>query len=245
MYPPVIVGPPPPHPHPPPPAVYSGADQRKHQISASLAVVRGIHRWPANSPHKGPVTRKMVPLDDVIMGGGFRQLWLPDADNWCKMQIYFHLSLSLFGMNMVELCRLMSPYEYGRTFNLILWNNQCHLGMNAARLQFQGFNTKLKNYGRTAIELHDISDEYPYVCKRISSLLWRQKGRNNVSNHQPHDCLLKSLFRRRSKKTLQLRVTGLCVGISPGTGEFPAQMASDAENVSIWWRHCAWDMAGA
>ena len=47
--------------------VYSGADQRKHQSSASLAFVRGIHRWPVNSPHKWPVTRKMFPFDDVIM----------------------------------------------------------------------------------------------------------------------------------------------------------------------------------
>ena len=47
--------------------VYSGADQRKHQSSASLAFVRVIHRWPLNSPHKGPVTRKMFPFDDVIM----------------------------------------------------------------------------------------------------------------------------------------------------------------------------------
>ena len=45
--------------------VYS--DQRKHKSSASLAFVRGIHRWPVNSPHKGPVTRKMFPFDDVIM----------------------------------------------------------------------------------------------------------------------------------------------------------------------------------
>ena len=42
-------------------------DQRKHQSSASLTFVRGIHRWPVNSPHKGPVTRKMFPFDDVIM----------------------------------------------------------------------------------------------------------------------------------------------------------------------------------
>ena len=46
--------------------VYSGADQRKYQSSASLAFVRGIHRWPVNSPHKWPVTRKMLPFDDVI-----------------------------------------------------------------------------------------------------------------------------------------------------------------------------------
>ena len=47
--------------------VYSGADQRKLQSSASLAFVRGIHRWPVNSPHKWPVTRKMFPFDDVII----------------------------------------------------------------------------------------------------------------------------------------------------------------------------------
>ena len=46
--------------------VYSGEDQRKYQSSASLAFVWGIHRWPVNSPHKGPVTRKMFPFDDVI-----------------------------------------------------------------------------------------------------------------------------------------------------------------------------------
>ena len=47
--------------------VYSGADQRKHQSSASLAFVRGIHRWLVNSPHKGPLTRKMFPLDYGII----------------------------------------------------------------------------------------------------------------------------------------------------------------------------------
>ena len=47
--------------------VYSDADKRKHQSSASLAFVQGIHRGPVNSPHKWPVTRKMLPFDDVIM----------------------------------------------------------------------------------------------------------------------------------------------------------------------------------
>ena len=58
-----------------------------------------------------------------------------------------------------------------------------------------------------------------------------------VPNYQPHDCLLNRLFRHRSKKTSKLHVTGLCAGNSPMTGEFPAQMVSNAENVSIWWRH--------
>ena len=71
---------------------------------------------------------------------------------------------------------------------------------------------------------------------------WRHNGRDGVSNHQPHDCLHNRLFRRRSKKTSKLRVIGLCVGNSPGPGEFPAQMTSNAETVSFddvimrWWQ---------
>ena len=66
---------------------------------------------------------------------------------------------------------------------------------------------------------------------------WRHNGCDGVLNHQPHDCLLNRLFRRRSRKTPKLRVDGLCAGNSPVTGEFLAQMASYAENVSIWWHH--------
>ena len=47
--------------------VCTGADQVKHQSSTSLAFLREIHRWPVNSPHKGPLTQKMFPFDDVIM----------------------------------------------------------------------------------------------------------------------------------------------------------------------------------
>ena len=70
-----------------------------------------------------------------------------------------------------------------------------------------------------------------------NTLRWRHNGGDGVSNHQAHHCLLNCIFRRRSKKTSKLRVTGLCAGNSLGTGEFPAQMASNAENVSIWSCH--------
>ena len=63
--------------------------------------------------------------------------------------------------------------------------------------------------------------------KRCFPLHWRHNGHDSVSKYQPHDCLSK------------LRVTGLCAGNSTETGEFPAQTASNAENVSIWWRHYA------
>ena len=76
--------------------------------------------------------------------------------------------------------------------------------------------------------------------QNLVSLHWRHNECDGVLNHQPHDCLLDRLFMRRSKKTSKLRVTGLCVGNSPVTGEFPAQRASNRENTSIWWRHHAY-----
>ena len=69
------------------------------------------------------------------------------------------------------------------------------------------------------------------------TLQWRHNGHDGVPNQRRLDCLLKRLFRRRSINTSKLRVTGLYEGNSPVTGEFPAQMACNAENVSIWWRH--------
>ena len=85
------------------------------------------------------------------------------------------------------------------------------------------------------------------VCKvfrsQLTTLQWRHNERDGVSNHQPHDCLLNCLFRRRWKNTSKLCVTGLCAGPSPKTGEFPTQKASNAENV-IGWRHHEKDRNG-
>ena len=128
--------------------VYSDADQRKHQSSASLAFVRGIPRGPVNSPHKWPATRNMFPFDDVIMNTGF--------DNWIS---YVKTTASV----KQSIC-----------------------------ISWVGF-----------------------------SLQWRHNDHDRVSNHQPHGCLLNRLFRRRSKKTSKLRVTGLCVGNSPGPVNSP------------------------
>ena len=59
------------------------------------------------------------------------------------------------------------------------------------------------------------------VLGLYKSLHWRHNDHDSVSNHQPHDCLLNRLFRRRSKKTSKLCVTGLCVGNSPGPVNSP------------------------
>ena len=107
---------------------------------------------------------------------------------------------------------------------------------------------------RHTARITDSSDMYVWVCfsmqqtnvfsfvlirdaADLNTLQWRHNDRHGVSNHQAHDCLLNRLFRRKSKKASKLRVTGLCEGNSPGTGEFPARRTSDEENVSIWWRH--------
>ena len=72
----------------------------------------------------------------------------------------------------------------------------------------------------------------------VRPLPWRHNERDDVSNHRHFDCLLNHLFRRRSKKTSKLRVTGLCEGNH--RSPVPSQRASNTENVSIWWRHNIW-----
>ena len=77
-------------------------------------------------------------------------------------------------------------------------------------------------------------------CRKIPQkfpLQWRRNEHDSVWNYRRIECSLNRLFRRRSKKTWKLRVICLCVGNSPVTGEVPAQRASNAVNVSIWWRH--------
>ena len=94
------------------------------------------------------------------------------------------------------------------------------------------------------IHLESFWDRVPHDTRRYSPALvrwvavtrtlhWRHNQRNSVSNHRRLDCLLNILFRRRSKKTSKLSVTGICEGNSPVTGEFPAERARDAKNVSL------------
>ena len=96
--------------------------------------------------------------------------------------------------------------------------------------------------GISSSKLPTNDQEYAHRSKNcllwyIGPLLWRHNVRYGVSNHQTHDCLLNHSFRHRSKKISKLCVTGLCVDNSPVTDEFSAQRASNAKNVSIWWRH--------
>ena len=69
------------------------------------------------------------------------------------------------------------------------------------------------------------------------ALQWCHNELDGISNHQFHHCLLNRFVRHRSKQTSKLCITDLCEGNSPVTSEFSAQMASNTENVSIWWHH--------
>ena len=124
-----------------------------------------------------------------------------------------------------KLHRLISPFkDFGYVFDDINQNNISHVGV-------------IKNISTIPLFSWMFNVCAYWISYSYLTLQWRHDERDSVSNHQPHDCLFNCLCRRRSKKTSKLRVTGLCVWNSPGTGEFPAQMASNAENVSIWWRH--------
>ena len=99
------------------------------------------------------------------------------------------------------------------------------------------FSYRYQLYSPLTLQASAVFLDLMTKCAILFTLQWRHNGHDSVSYHQPYDCLLNRLFGRRSKKTSKLRVTGLCAGNSPGTGEVPALMASYAANVSIWWRH--------
>ena len=87
-------------------SVYLGTDKRKHQSSASLAFVRGIHRWPVNSPHKGPLTRKVFPFDDVIM-------WHRDNHTFATAPVE-----QQWGLQIVFVCLYITPSHHHHCANL-------------------------------------------------------------------------------------------------------------------------------
>ena len=111
--------------------VYSFADQRKHQSSASLTFVRGIHRWPVNSPHKRSVTRKMFPFDDVTMAPiHVYTIWTYRC--WTSIDPYFqdmscsHVFRSLNQLLFMVLLRAeyhWRIWESHQTVWNIKWNN--------------------------------------------------------------------------------------------------------------------------
>ena len=135
--------------------------------------------------------------------------WSPDVSNWSILNVIRVLACGSTFMNMIH-SKHITDMQYLRE------KNRAKPNIRDKEVQHD------KNFStRVPLEF---------------ALLWRHNGRDGVSNHQPHDCLLSILFRHRSENVKAPRHWPLC-GELTGERWIPAQMASNAENVSIWWRH--------
>ena len=168
---------------------------------------------------------------------------------------------------------VMSTRHKWQIANLVVFSNATR---SIVRWPWKPNCSKTSNMGRTSegdntVNHSDVVGESPCRCPPTTSSLSSVSGFGAhyirglivgsflwlLDDHRTHyddvimgaiESQITPLFRRRSKKTSKLRVTGLCAGNSPVTGEFPAQMASNAENASIWWRHhvtAVWEVSDA
>ena len=193
--------------------------------------------------HQQTVNRESVCEESIHRHLSYKLWSVQNAGTCCRGQGWFVRNLGWAAI--VEWACCLPPWYYGQNEAPAEDNEISHhplLGGQALRFCWDNHT------GIIVMELAKSTDKIA-VCRLsiqkssegslvlylwvFSALLWRHNGPDSVSNHQPHDCLLNRLFRRRSKKTSKLRVTGLCARNSPGTGEFPKQMTSTAENVSI------------
>ena len=151
------------------------------------------------------------------LGRGFSEIW--------KIQQFSYNWINLINCHLQNVGHFVSGYNV--VTNCPVDPTVCNIWLTALhRWKLQVYHTPLQDIMRLLWSM--ILDD---------TLHWRHNGHDGVSNHQPHNCFLNRLFRRRSKKTSKLSITRLCAGNSPMTGEFPTQRASNAENVSIWWCH--------
>ena len=149
---------------------------------------------------------------------------LTNADFSLIKPSFFHHSWNYFPHDQAR----SRAYRWGEDGLLGITDRECRLCFGLALWNGKDPILKERLFGLTG----------PQVRSRESGTLQCcHNERDGVANQQPHDCLLKRLFKRKSKKTPKLRVTGLCEGNSPMTGEFPTQRTSNAENVSTWLRH--------
>ena len=181
---------------------YSGADKRKHESSASLAFVLGIHRGPVNSPHKWPVTRKMFPFDDVIMENivdGWR-----NSHPWCN-KICCNWVLNYCGVSVIcwdAGCCLLTGF-YG-----VVIVNTASSGIAAC--WGVGWGTALQpGLGVTVLALCDGN------ALRITDTVCGE----SIGQHS-----IKSLYSTMTSSNGTFSaLLALCAGNSPVIGEFPSQ----------------------
>ena len=162
----------------------------------------------------------------------FRRTWALNTRSTYWGSIKYYLECVTKGNHLAPVLTCIGAHREANTLPIITWT-QVKFNMSARILdtaENDAFGWPISIVARALFI-------WCFWGENGWSLRWRNNGRDSVSNHQPHHGLPNCVFRCRSKKTSNIRVTGLCAGNSPLIGEFPAQKASNAENVSIWWRH--------
>ena len=196
-------------------------------ISALLAICAGNSPVTGEFPAQRPVTRSFDVFFDLRLNGRLtKQSWgwwfeTPPRPLWRHSNAF----ALLFGSGKCILWFKNDSNESVRSWIMHMIRGLSGFPWLAAGL-FYLYISGIQEY---------MIGDCQIVLKQ--ALLWRHNERNGVSNHQPQPCLLNRLFRRRSNKISKLRITGLCEGNSPVTGEVPAQMTSNEEMLPIWWRH--------
>ena len=241
--------------------VYSGADQRKHQSYASLVFMQGIHRWPVNSPHKGPVTRKMIPFDDVIM---FRYVIVPwhYTCAWCYIPSLgskcFHCLRPILHWKFInnrreidwirhlnELIELVNVVKIWIVLEMSRWTISLVLIDILINLQVKYISMPMvfevqQSHGD--IMLFFIFDSISFqsmpqtgvifasfmASQHYNDVIMGAMGFQITTPTIVYSTAYSSADQRKSKAP---RHWLLCTANSPVTGEFPAQMASNEENV--------------
>ena len=137
------------------------------------------------------------------------------------------MACQLLKLRIIKLSHLNKRHIY--QYRYFVWNFKGY--------RFSKRSKNINTNGFDCVGSVSSMQNYSTTCTMVVSWQWRQNERYGVSNHRRLECLLSHLFRRRSKKTSKHRVTGLCEGTSPVTGEFPAQSPSNGKIISIWRHH--------
>ena len=210
--------------------ICSREDQRKHQSSASLAFIRGIHRWPVDSLYKWPPMRSCFHLMTLSWFSETAKLVLRWFSIFSSPNLFYEM-ISDFAESVKQLLMKFQMRQIDvlpGTYHSIINPVTCWIISNVHQYVFFIVYFSRHWIGVYVVKMH----AHPIPKSHYNEVIMGAMTSQIAS--LTDDCLLNRLFRRRSKKTPKLPVTGLCEGNSP-----VAQRDSNAENVSIWWRHHA------
>ena len=206
-----------------------------------------------DSPHREPVLWSFdVPFVVSLnkqLNKYLNRLWI--ETQWCLCDVTVMTWFNHCGHIMAGILQTSYSPSISRKISFLLWwswqkNNVCScngwtLDMRQAIKWTTGDPIHRRLYASTGISVVEWLVPGNSIALKSDSnwftLLWRHDGHDASQIICLRIVYSAVYLRHRSKKTSKLRVTGLCARNSPGTGEFPAQMASNAEHVSIWWRH--------